>query len=181
MVDDEAYKQQLVKECRRMEEDVLYTEKGHFSAARRLRGVHLTLGIIAATGAVIAGARAFSSGAGSKFAGVAGLTAALVTAVSTFAKPQELAESHQTVGTRYSALRGRLRRFRELTLLQDEGEPGAPQAALEALADQKAELDTAGPGVPRYAYIGARRSIEAGESDYAEDRATRGGSAGQNG
>lgn len=167
-MDDTGYKKQLARECRRVEEDVLYTEKGHFTAARRLRAIHLTLGIIAASGAVIAGARAFASGAGSKFAGIAGLTSALVTAIITFAKPQELAETHQAVGTRYAALRSRLRRFRELTLLQDEAEPGAHQVTLEALADQKAELDVAGPGIPRYAYLGAKRSIEAGEPDYAE-------------
>src|SRR6266540_5788523 len=169
-MDDATYTQQLTRECRRLEEDVLYTEKGHFTAARRLRIVHLALGTIATAGAVIAGARAFSSGAGSKFAGVAGLTAALVTAISTFAKPQELAENHHKVGTRYAALRGRLRRFRELTLLQDEADPGAHQAALEALAEQKAELDTAGPSIPRYAYVGARRSIEEGEAAYRQDR-----------
>jgi hypothetical protein len=168
-MDDSTYNQQLVRECGRLEEDVLHTEKGHFTAARRLRSVHLALGTIATAGAVIAGARAFSSGAGSKFAGVAGLTAVLVTAISTFAKPQELADNHHKVGTRYAALRGRLRRFRELTLLQDEADPGAHQAALEALAEQKAELDTAGPSIPRYAYVGARRSIE-GEAAYKQDR-----------
>jgi hypothetical protein len=170
-MDEATYKPQLVGESRRLEEDVLHTEKGHFTAARRLRTVHLVLGIIATAGAVIAGARAFASGAGSKFAGIAGLTAALVTAISTFAKPQELAENHHKVGTRYAALRGRLRRFRELTLLQDEAEPGGHQAALEALADQKAELDTAGPSIPRYAYLGAKRSIEEGEAAYRQDRA----------
>ncbi len=161
-MDDATYTQQLTRECRRLEEDVLYTEKGHFTAARRLRIVHLALGTIATAGAVIAGARAFSSGAGSKFAGVAGLTAALVTAISTFAKPQELAENHHQVGTRYAALRGRLRRFRELTLLQDEAEPGAHQVALEAFGRPEGEAGHGGPEHPTLCIPGGQAKRRGG-------------------
>jgi hypothetical protein len=168
-MDDELTKQ-LSKESRRLEEDVIHSEKGHFASAGVLRTTHLGLGIIAAVGAAIAGANAFSGSANAAVAGTAGLVAAVASAVMTFAKPQELADKHQTVGTRYGALRGRLRRFRELTLLEPETEQGQYRADLEQLADQKAELDTAGPGIPRYGYIRGRKSLEAGEASYAEDK-----------
>jgi hypothetical protein len=151
----------MIEEAQRLEEAAYTTSKGHFEAHSVLGTIHFALGCLAALSGAIAGGGALVSGStGRILTGIFGATAAIASALLTFAKPQETADKHQTVGTRYNALVGRIRRFRGIDIHDGETAPSLQREALERFAREKAELDNAGPGVPNYAYQRAVRRIE---------------------
>jgi hypothetical protein len=152
----------LLREARELERAVRLTEKGHFEAHSVLSAIHVSLGSAAAlSGAVAGGGALLGTSSGNVVSAISGAAAAITSALLTFAKPQEMADKHQTVGTRYNALRGRIRRFETIAIyatpasgLQKDIE------ALERLATQKAELDNTGPGVPDYAFKRVQRKVK---------------------
>ena len=73
-------KEKIVKEAKRIEEDSLYSSKGHFYAAQFWTNLHLWIGIPTSIMAAIAGASALSQFDNHQI--VAGILAILVAALS---------------------------------------------------------------------------------------------------
>lgn len=152
----------------RIEEDALYSSRGHFAAGKRWSQAHFWVGLPAAIGAAVAGAAAINQN--TTAASVTALTVAALTAVLTFLNPSDKASTHHAAGTRYNTLRNRARRFREIDLLR-EGDSASIDAALKALATDLAALNEGSPQIPRWAFRDARRSIHEGETTHAIDSA----------
>jgi len=168
---DAAYlKEAIALECRRVEEDALYSAKGSFEAARTWARVHLTLGIPTALVAAVAGVSAFNNLP--DLAGVLAVLAAALSAVSTFLDPGEKALAYHSAGTRYSSLGARARFLREVTS-QTETTPSDQASELKEILTAKDKLNQESPIIPRPAFERARKGIEAGEASYAADRARR--------
>jgi hypothetical protein len=158
----------LVRETSRLEEDALYSAKGHFEAATTWSRVHFSLGIPAVLLAALSGASALKS-----LPEVAVVLAAIVTgltAVLTFLNPQGHANAHHNAGARLNAVRNEARILREVELASGKVPPDAAER-LKALSKSKDELNLSSPPIPRRAFERARQGIEAGESSYKTDQA----------
>ncbi|MFZ7217107.1 SLATT domain-containing protein, partial [Avibacterium avium] len=102
---------QLIKELDRIEEDALYSMKGHYNAAARWRWWYIFFGIINVICSVIAGITAFS-GIDSLIKG-ATIIVAIVTGLSTFLECSKKAESHRTSGNSFLKIKNKARYIKE--------------------------------------------------------------------
>src|SRR5439155_4034317 len=135
----------IINEAKRVEEDAIYSAKGHWEAARRWNRWHFALGIPLTILATIGAGSAFS-----QHALAAGVTSALVaagTALLTFLKPIERATQHTQAGNAYKSLHNRARIFREI----DCADPNAKDlaASIKQLAADRDDLNRKLPIIPR--------------------------------
>lgn len=169
MLAEDGLRQAAAGEAERIEEDSLYSSRGHFTAAGRWRAAHLWHGGITAAASATAGFFALASFEHHDAA--ATLVAFLVAAsigVGTFLDPREVHRRHLDAGNNYRYLQNRTRRFRTVTL--PSGPVDAASEQLGALAGEADRLNRSSPQIPRWAYEEAREEIEAGEADYAADK-----------
>lgn len=162
----------LSKEAERIEEDALYSGKGHYNACGPWQSRHRWLGSLSAVLSAIAAGVAAQKGAAPLVVVTLSVLAAALTAVVTFLKPNEEADRHRRAGDAHFAIKNRARIFRTVELEAD----GADEAKLvEALKSLSAGLDAArasAPPIPDEAYKKARREIEeAKTAEYRVDKA----------
>jgi hypothetical protein len=129
--------------------------------------MHLWLGVPSALLAAAAGISAIQSYpiAAAILAGCS----ALLTALLTFLSPEEMRNVHYKAGVGYSALRGELRRFRNLDRESDDFVPMG-RSRIDALAEEKRALMETAPHIGGLSYRLAKRSIEKGEHLNQVDR-----------
>lgn len=157
----------LRREAARLEEDAVYSSKGHFNAEETWMRRHYWLGIPATVLGAVAGAALVKSHP--DLATAFALFGSLLTGLMTFLKPNERAASHRAAAGQFLALRNDVRFFREVELLQWERADSLPDR-LKALATTRNELNLKSPGIPRRAFTAARRGIEEGESTHQVDQ-----------
>lgn len=160
-------RERLSAEVSRIEEDALYSSKGHFEAAALWSDIHLWLGIPTALLAAAGGISALSEKA--LAAGIIGGAVAALTAVATFLNPSGKSNTHHLAGTRFSALKNQARIVREIDLLAVDAEVMGLVTLVKELATRRDELNEASPQPARWAFRRARKAIEAGEADYRVD------------
>lgn len=156
----------LNKEAKRIEEDSIYSSKGHYEAARRWRHIYLWLGIPTAVIAGISGVSAFEEC--TFIAGVSAIVAAALAAVSTFLNPSEKSQAHYTAGFKFTSLKNKSRIFCEIELLDKDNNNKKEQ--LLKLSSERDSINEVSPQIPRWAFEKARRGIESGESQYVIDQ-----------
>jgi len=159
-------KEKLIDEAKRIEEDSLYSAKGHFEAANKWRNIHLWLGLPTAVLAALSGVSALAQ---FDFHDIlAAFLAILVTALAsviTFLNPNEKASSHQDAGNKYNSLRNKVRIFHEIDCVGKSSVEELTER-LKEFAGLRDELNQTSPQIPREAYEKARKGIEEGEADY---------------
>ena len=161
-------KNKIIDELERIEEDCLYSSKGHYMAGQLWVNVNLWIGGIAALLAALAGASALSelSNSNALAAGLS-IVAAALTAIMTFLEPSDKAAVHQKAGNQYNALRNESRIFREIEIEVIENE--IMTAELKRISSNKNTLNLESPQIPKWAFNKARKGIEEGEADYKVD------------
>lgn len=157
----------ILRECKRIEEDSIYSAKGHFEAANFWSRVQCRLGGASAALTAIAGGLAFN-GMGVLAGSIAMFTAAL-TSLLTFLNPSERQRAHLMAGNDYKELQNQSRLFREVEI-NSETETTQSKNKIKRLADQRNRLNQRSPQIPRFAFEKARAGIEQGEADYAIDK-----------
>src|SRR5260370_33820354 len=111
---------ELRKEAERIEEDALFSGKGHYNAVSRWLVAHRCLGTAAAAGSTLAGIavlRQWNPFLAVTAAAIAALSSVVITAM----KPNEEADHHQRAGDRYFAIKNRARIFRNIKLIDPTG------------------------------------------------------------
>ncbi len=167
-------KDNLVREAARLEEDTLYTSKGHYAASEQWRNVHLSVGIPTAALTAIAGLVIVvgpTEALGIPLDAVFGLVAvsgAASTAIMTFLGPEKRSTEHHAAGDRYNALKGRARRFREIDIHKTITDDDLSEQ-LAAMIRERDELNASSPLIPASAFKKARKGIDEGESEYRID------------
>jgi len=167
---EQKMKQKIFKEAKRIEEDCLFSARGHFCAAQRWATIHLWLGIPAATLAAIAGASSLSQFSNHNIiAGIIAIAVSALTAVATFLNPNEKATNHRYAGDQYNNLRNNVRLLAEieLDLAIDDKEI---LAELKDINRKRNEFSLKLPLIPRWAYRKAKKGIEKGEAKYEIDK-----------
>jgi len=157
----------IQQEAARIEEDALYSAKGHWEAAKPWEHRHLWLGIPTTVCAAAAGVSAFSDHP--VLSGALALIVAVGSALITFVNPSERHRRHCDAGNSYKALNNQARVFRTIdcTLAADVT---ALAAKLRELDQRRNDLNQGSPLIPRHAFEAARRGIEAGEATHRVDQ-----------
>lgn len=157
----------LQKEAERIEEDALYSSKGHFNAEDIWVLRNYWLGVPSAVLGAIAGAALIKSQP--EWASAFTLIASLLTGLMTFLKPNERAAIHRAAAGQFLALRNDARIFREIELLEPYRQADLPKR-LKELSSVRNELNQNSPSIPRRAFVDARKGIEEGEAIHKVDK-----------
>lgn len=157
----------LRRESERLEEDTLYSSKGHFNAEDTWVRRNYWLGVPATVLGAVAGATLIKSQP--EWATAFTLLASLLTGLMTFLKPNERAALHRAAAGQFLALRNEARFFREIELLDSDLLDELPER-LKALSVARNELNLKSPSIPRRAFVAARKGIEEGESTHKVDK-----------
>ncbi|MED5550273.1 MAG: SLATT domain-containing protein [Pseudomonadota bacterium] len=155
----------IARECERIEEDALHSAKGHFNTEAGWNRKHLALGIGSVLVASVAGQQAFVDN--TYVAAALAFLAAFLAGLATFLSPEKRAEAHGRAGRHYSSLKNRTRVLRTVDLpnLDDE----EARQRLETASEQRNDLNETGPGIPRWAYMRAKKDIDARMGAYRAD------------
>ncbi|KYK95208.1 SLATT domain-containing protein, partial [Aggregatibacter actinomycetemcomitans] len=105
-------KTNLYNELSRIEEDSLYSMKGHYNASDRWRWWYNTLGIINVICSVVAGITAFSEI--EVAIKIAAIITAIVTGLTTFLECSKKAESHRVSANSFLKIKNKARHLREV-------------------------------------------------------------------
>lgn len=170
IVDDDL-RSSIEREAARVEEDALYSARGHFEASRGWTLAHYSIGVPTAVLAAIASALALSDQ--TTFAGIVAIAVAALSALSTFLNPSKNAQQHQAAGAAFNEVRNRARLLREIDLRASKDEDGLADS-VKSLAARRDELNKASPGIPRWAFKRGRKGIQRGEASYAADSRQQG-------
>ena len=166
-MDDSRRIEAIQKEAKRLHEDVLYSEKSHFTMATIWGYMHYGLGVPAAITAALAGLSAINEYP--IVAVVASIIATVLTSLMTFLDTEKRRSEHFVSGKRYAALRGDLRRMIDIDLLdRDQPIPDA-RARLQQRSEEKRVIQEASPHTGGIAYRLGKRSIKKGEHSYEAD------------
>jgi|SRR5665213_1028931 len=162
-------KAQIVKEAQRIEEALLYSSKGHFTASHSWSNFHLWIGIPTVILSAIAGASALGQfDIHHIIAGVCSIVVAILTSIMTFLNPNQKVSAHFAAGNNYDSLMSRVRRFWTIECWQENSDLVLTQR-LELFCEQRDKLNQHSPQIPRHAYSKARRGIIEGEAQFAID------------
>jgi hypothetical protein len=160
---------EIIREAQRMEENLLYSSKGHFAAAHSWNTFHLRVGIPLVILSAILGASAFSDFDKTHIvAGIASLLVVALSSVMTFLNPNQRATTHLNAGNNYDALMNSVRIFWSIDCWRDESEQVLTER-LKYFSEQKAKLNQSAPQIPRRAYKTAQKGIASGEGIYQID------------
>jgi hypothetical protein len=154
------------REALRIEEDCIYSSKGHFNSAEFWARIHLWIGIPTAVLSAIASGSAFQNLG--QVAGSLAIIVTALTAVATFLDPNQRAAAHRTAGNQYLSLRNLTRIFRELEI--ENGAADDLKARITQLAANRDSLNEACPSIPTWAYKAAKAGIESGEGAHQVDK-----------
>jgi hypothetical protein len=157
----------IQQEAARIEEDALYSAKGHWEAAKPWEHVNLWIGLPTTACAAAAGVSAFSNLP--TVSGALAITVALGAALNTFLNPTERHGRHCDAGNFYKALNNEARIFGHIEC-SSTADILALTAKLQELDQRRNELNQSSPIIPRRAFEAARRGIEAGEATHRVDQ-----------
>lgn len=163
-------KENIFNEAKRIEEDTLHSSRAHFTASRIWGRVHFWIGLLATILAAGAGASLLSeSDKGKMVAGILALVVTALTSVLTFVNPEAKSNNHLKAGNHYNSLRNGARIFYNVTL-----KTATDQEAAQKLAElniTRDKFNEQSPAIPYWAFRGAKKSIDRGETDYKVDKA----------
>jgi len=163
-------KEAIIKEAKRIEENCLYTSKGHFVVAGFWSNFHLWFGIPTVILATVAGTSALSQfGNSAVIAGVISIVVAVLSATTIFLNPRERANCHLSAGNSYDSLLTKVRIFWTIDCWQEDSEQ-VLTAKLKDLSEERNRLNRECPQVPRFAYLRAKKGIQGGEATYEVDK-----------
>jgi len=166
-------KEEVIREAKRIEEALLYSSKGHFTASQNWKAFHLWIGVPMVLLSAIAGASALSQFDPKHFvAGFLSIVVAALGGVITFLNPHEKVAAHLNAGNNYDSLMNKVRIFWSIEASGHESDQILTDK-LKHFSEQKDKLNQSCPQIPRRAYMKARKGIREGEAQYLVDKQSR--------
>lgn len=164
-------KSEIIKESKRLEEALMFSAKGHFSAADIWSRFHLGVGIPMVILSAVAGAAALAQFDPSHvIGGILSIGVVTLSGVMTFLNPNEKKSSHLSAGNHYTALQDKIRMFWSIDCGIEDSDAILTDR-LKQFSEQKDKLNQSCPQIPSWAYRIARRGIDGGETAYTVDGA----------
>jgi len=165
-------KEKIIKEAKRIEEDSLFSAKGHFYAGQFWEKFHLWIGISSTIIAAIAGASAlFQFTNHNVVAGVFSMIVSALIAVTTFINPNEKLGNHHKAGNEYNSLRNKARIFYEVEA-QTISDEKILLDELKKMNKIRDKLNKESPQISKRNYEKAKKGIEEGETNYKIDNSS---------
>ncbi len=164
-----AARDNIVREAKRIEEDALYSSKGHFVAAQFWTSFHLLIGIPITILAALAATLTFAD----RYrvaVGVLAVAVAVLSAVATFLNPKETAKSSSSAANNYDALRNRARIFWAIDCWREDATDQLLTEKLKDLSAEKSRLNQSCPQILGWAYRRGKKAVLAGEGAYEVDK-----------
>lgn len=150
--------EEIISEAKRIQEDSLFSYKGHLESARLSKFIHYALGLPSVVLAALIGL-SINNQILSPWVGFIAIIITIFTALSTFINPFKAAEQHRIIGEKYGALYRETRRFVNMdyngTSSIDE-----LQKKLDDFAIKQDQYNAEGPQISRIPYLLAKRNIE---------------------
>ena len=163
-------KTEIIKEAKRIEEALMFSAKGHFSASDSWSRFHLFIGIPLVIASAVAGAEALSQfDPKHLISGVLSIIVVMLSGIMTFLNPNEKKSSHLSAGNHYSALQDKVRIFWSIDCWREESEAVLTDR-LKQFHEQNDKLNQSCPQIPAWAYRIARKGIQDGEGSYTIDQ-----------
>ncbi len=162
-------KDEVIKEAKRIEESTLYSTRGHFTASRIWGNFHIGIGLLISILSAIAASLTFADGH-YIVVGSLSLIVMILSGVATFLNPNEKANNHKIAGDKHYALNNRARVFWTIDCWEQEATDQILTQKLRDLSESKIKTNSESPQIPRWAYLLAKKGIEAGEADFAVDK-----------
>jgi hypothetical protein len=167
---DNTLKTEMKSEAQRIEEDALFSGKGHYIAVARWRWSHRVLGIVSAAASALAAISVLMQWTPT-LAVTAAAAATLAAVVLTALKPSEQADRHQRAGDRYFEIKNSARIFREIELIDPNASLKELIKGIKILSSGLVVIRSGAPIIPGHAYEGAKREIEIEEgADFRVDK-----------
>lgn len=161
--------EKIKSEAKRIEEDSLYSSKGHFYAAQRWESISFWLGIVSTIFSAIAGTSALSQfDYHNLLAGALSILVACLAGANTFIRPESRASIHRKFGNKYNSLKNEARIFHQIEC-DNKDEKNAAKY-LQKLNSKRSKLNLDAPQIPTWAFEKARKGIESGEASYLIDK-----------
>ncbi len=162
-------KDEIIKEAKRIEESTLYSAKSHFTATRMWGNFHIIIGLLISVLSAIDAAFVFSEHHYT-LVGYLSLLVIVLSGIATFLNPNDRAGNHKTAGDKYYALNNRARVFWTIECWEQGVGDEILTRGLKDLSESKIKVNSDSPQIPRWAYLLAKRGIEAGEADFEVDK-----------
>jgi hypothetical protein len=156
---ESALNEELSKEAQRIEEDALFSAKGHYNAVGSWLWLHRGLAVISGVASVIAGTAVLKEW-GPTVAVSAAAASTIAAALLGTLKPGEEGLRHQRAGDRYLAIRNRARIFRLIDLVSALPTEERLVTMAKALSSELDDTRSSAPRIPGRAYERAKRDIE---------------------
>ena len=157
----------LIQEAKRLEEDALYSFKGHHNAAESWKDIHYWIGIPTVLLAASGSLSAFNNQ--NIVAGVLAALATFLTILSIFLDPSEKQNSHKVAGASFGALKNQARFFYEVEINLEKDNKKLLNS-IKTLTTKRDDLNTISPNIPEKSYLKAKKDIEAGSNEYLIDK-----------
>ena len=106
--------EKIIKETYRLEEDCIYSAKGHFESAKKWRYLYYLLMFFSILTLILSVSNIFTNF--SNLSVIFNIITGFVTVIIIFLNPQEKYISHQNSGNHFLSLRNKIRIFREIEI-----------------------------------------------------------------
>jgi hypothetical protein len=158
--------ERIVNEAKRIEEDCTFNFMGHYEAANRWdRWDHF----IGFPNAFLCGVTAFTVFPLPTIATALGIVTTLLSLVTLYLRPAYRSIQHYRSGGRFKALREKTRLFREIDLASAGIDETNAIRRIKELSEEKRVSSELAVPLPDFAYVIAKRKIEAGQASYDVD------------
>jgi hypothetical protein len=161
------------EEARRLEESAMYSAQGQFERAKFWRGLNLSLGVVAAALAAVAGVVGLASDNARILSGALALAAAGIVSVLTTINADRRHSHAATAGNAYLEIQTAARQLHAVDLFHLDY--GAARDRLGELTARRDEINKTADILPSRTYHRAKENIEGGGQRYSVDSDRRDG------
>lgn len=148
---------------------VPYSAKGHFSASRIWGNFHVAIGLLISILSALVAAFIFSKDHYAVI-GYLSLLVVILSSIATFLNPNDKASNHKIAGDKNYALNDKARVFWTIDCWEQGVTDEILTRKLKDLSENRININSDSPSIPRWAYLMAKRGIMAGESDFEVDK-----------
>jgi hypothetical protein len=159
----EEFKEAVIKEAKRIEENCEYSSKGHYNTSDNWSKHNLTLGIPVAICAALTALIPEIT-----IKNILAIITAILAALQTVLKPNEKSQTHKIAAAKYLELKNKTRRFREFDLQRLEVNELGEQ--IKIYGDMLDEYNSEYPSPSRKGYELAQSDINKGFAEYRVDK-----------
>ncbi len=153
------------KECQRIEEDAIYSSKGHYNDSDCWSKIHYAIGLPMVVLSAWAGFDIFAKN--SEYAGYLTLIITVLASLQTFIKADDKSIQHKNSADELNYLKNKVRRLREIKTEIFAEEKLVKE--LDTLADKYSQITRVSQPISGRAFRKATKGIKEGQSEYLAD------------